>query len=60
MPELIQSEVNRERLAAENRGSCWMIQARDTDQREITSLRERLGSPGAAERVAELALSMMS
>jgi len=59
MPELIQQDVNAERIAAETRVLLDDAQWRARITEELSKLRERLGRPGAADRVAELALSMM-
>ncbi len=59
MPELIQSDVNPERLAAESRALLEDAKARARMTEQLARLRERLGSPGAAGRVADLALGMM-
>ena len=59
VPELIQSEFNAARLIEESR-----LLLRDPERyrkvvAELSRLRDKLGSPGAAERVADLAFSMM-
>ena len=59
MPELIQSEVNADRLAAETRALLDDVKTRARMTEKLARLRERLGSPGAAGRVADLALGMM-
>jgi lipid-A-disaccharide synthase len=59
MPELIQQDVNAERIAAETRILLDDAKTRARITDELSKLRERLGCPGAADRVAELALSMM-
>jgi lipid-A-disaccharide synthase len=59
VPELIQSEFTAERLIEESRA---LLNDREHYGRvvdELSRLREKLGSPGAAERVADLAFSMM-
>lgn len=59
-PELIQGEVTAERIVSESRA---ILEDSELRQRIITKLvevREKLGSPGAAGRVAEIALSMMT
>jgi lipid-A-disaccharide synthase len=59
VPELIQSDFNAQRLIEETRLLLddperyrWVIE-------ELSRLRGKLGAPGAAERVADLAFSMM-
>jgi lipid-A-disaccharide synthase len=59
MPELIQSEVNSERLAVETRLLLDDARVRAGMVEKLAKLRERLGTPGAAQRVADLALGMM-
>ena len=59
MPELIQQDVNAERIAAETRVLLDDAKTRARITEELLKLRERLGRPGAADRVAELALCMM-
>lgn len=59
MPELVQSDVNAERLAAETRALLDDAKTRARMTEKLAHLRERLGSPGAAGRVADLALGMM-
>jgi len=59
MPELIQSEVNAERLAAETRALLEDANTRARMAEKLVRLRERLGNPGAAGRVADLALGML-
>ena len=59
VPELIQSEFNADRLIEESR---LLLNDRERYRSvvdELSRLREKLGSPGAAERVADLAFSMM-
>jgi lipid-A-disaccharide synthase len=60
MPELVQSEVTPERLAAESRVMLDDAGVRSRISEKLSQLRDRLGSPGAAERVADLALTMIS
>ena len=58
MPELIQGRVNVRNLvrAAEN----LMVEPLRTETRDaLLALRARLGEPGAAARVAAIALEMM-
>ncbi len=55
VPELIQGEVNPQRLIAESRRLLTDDKLRAGIIDELTRLRERLGSPGAADRVAAMA-----
>jgi lipid-A-disaccharide synthase len=59
VPELIQSDVNPARIAVESRILLDDPQVRSGVIAKLSTLRERLGGPGAADRVAELALAMM-
>ena len=59
VPELVQGEFNPPRLIAESRRMLSDDKVRSDIVEELTRLRERLGSPGAAERVAEIALGMI-
>jgi lipid-A-disaccharide synthase len=60
VPELVQSEANPERLAAESRALLDNAPLRAAVSRKLLRLRERLGGPGAADRVADLALGMIA
>jgi lipid-A-disaccharide synthase len=60
VPELVQDDFNPSRLIAESRRLFWDDQARSSIVEELTQLRQRLGSPGAAERVAEIAIGMIT
>jgi len=60
VPELIQGDVNPQRLIGESRRLLNDDKARSIIIEELTRLRERLGSPGAADRVAAIALGMMA
>lgn len=60
VPELIQGEVNAERIVAETRILLDDAQCRSAIAIKLSNLRERLGAPGAAERVADLAFGMMA
>ena len=52
VPELVQGEFNPPRLIAESRRLLNDDKVRSGIVEELTRLRERLGSPGAADRVA--------
>lgn len=60
VPELIQSDANPERIMAESRALLDDSRARAGLMTKLASLRERLGAPGAADRVAKLALGLMA
>jgi lipid-A-disaccharide synthase len=60
MPELIQGEANPQRIVAETRALLDNAASRSRIAEKLLQLRERLGTPGAAQRVANLAFSMMS
>jgi lipid-A-disaccharide synthase len=60
VPELIQNEAVPERIAAESRALLDNAPARAAVAAKLAGLRERLGGPGAAERVADLALAMLA
>ncbi|MGZ8444656.1 MAG: hypothetical protein ACXWXZ_14770 [Candidatus Binatia bacterium] len=60
VPELIQSDVNPQRLIAESRRLLTDDKLRAGIVEELTRLRERLGAPGAADRVAAIAIGMMA
>jgi lipid-A-disaccharide synthase len=59
VPELVQSDLSPERLVHESQTILNNHDARRTMIANLRKLREQLGAPGAANRVAELALSMM-
>jgi lipid-A-disaccharide synthase len=59
VPELIQDEMTPERIADESRKILGDPKLRDSIMAKLGEVRKRLGSPGAAERVAEIALAMM-
>jgi len=58
-PELIQHEANPERIAAEVLKILNDAERRKVMQEELSRLREKLGRPGAAKRVARMALTLM-
>jgi lipid-A-disaccharide synthase len=60
VPELIQSEVTPERIVAESRVILDDAQVRSAIIEKLSGLRQKLGAPGAADRVADLAFAMMS
>ncbi|HET9916015.1 MAG TPA: lipid-A-disaccharide synthase, partial [Candidatus Binatia bacterium] len=60
VPELVQADFNPPRLIAESRRLLSDERLRLAVVEELTRLRERLGSPGAANRVAEIALGMIA
>ena len=59
VPELIQSDFNPRHLVGESRRILNDKQLHTNIVEELTRLRERLGSVGAADRVAEIALGMI-
>lgn len=60
MPELIQGDVTPERIVAETRILLDDPKIRSNIVEKLAKWRELLGVPGAAERVADLAFSMMA
>ncbi|MGE5218518.1 MAG: lipid-A-disaccharide synthase [Chloroflexota bacterium] len=60
MPELIQKDVNPERLAAESRLLLDDPELRSRIKSKLAQLRERLGGTGAADRVADMAFNMIA
>ncbi len=60
VPELIQDQANPARLVAESKVLLDDRVLRDAIVNKLAKLRERLGAPGAAERVADLALAMLA
>ncbi len=59
VPELVQDDLKPERIIEESRILLDNQNVRVRIVEKLTRLRERLGSPGAADRVAEMALAMM-
>ncbi len=59
VPELIQGEVNAPRLVAESEILLDNQSLRNSISGKLAKLRECLGSPGATDRVADLAYAMM-
>ena len=60
VPELVQSDLSPERLVRESQAILNDHDARRTMIANLRNLREQLGLPGAANRVAELAISLMA
>ncbi len=60
VPELIQRDVNAERIAAETRTLITDKLKAGEMKLALAKIRERLGSPGAAKRTAEIALDMFA
>jgi lipid-A-disaccharide synthase len=59
VPELIQGEMAAERIVAESKTILNDARLRERMIAKLTEVRDKLGSPGAAERVADIALAMM-
>ena len=60
VPELIQSELTSDRLFRESEMILRNQALRAHTIHKLATVKEKLGSPGAANRVAEIALSMMA
>jgi lipid-A-disaccharide synthase len=60
VPELIQNDASPARLVEESRTLLDNREVRCRITAKLAKLRERLGVPGAAERVADLAFAMMA
>ena len=60
VPELVQNDANPARLVAESRILLDDREVRSHITANLSKLRERLGTPGAAQRVADLAFAMMT
>jgi lipid-A-disaccharide synthase len=60
VPELIQADFTAERVAKKTRALLEHRDRRDRIVGKLISLREKLGTPGAADRVANIAMSMMA
>ena len=60
VPELIQAEFNPERLVEESRAILQNRAVRLSMIEKLAKLRQKLGSAGASERVADLAFAMMA
>jgi lipid-A-disaccharide synthase len=59
VPELIQSAFTAARVVRESRNIMDNQDLRDGIVKKLVALREKLGTPGAADRVASIALSMI-
>ncbi len=59
VPELIQDDLTAARIAAESRKILGDREARERMIAKLGEVRARLGEPGAAGRVADIALDMM-
>lgn len=59
VPELIQSDVTPDRIVAETTAILENAQLRERMVQKLARVRERLGSPGASDRVAKIALEMI-
>lgn len=60
VPELIQNDVTADKIVAESRAILQDPELRKRIVRKLSQVREKLGSPGASDRVAEIAFSMIS
>jgi lipid-A-disaccharide synthase len=60
VPELIQDDASPARLVEESRTLLDDREIRSRITAKLAKLRERLGLPGAAERVADLAFAMIA
>jgi len=59
VPELIQKDVNPERMAKELLAILTDDKRKTQIRKDLSGIREKLGSPGAAERTAQLALEII-
>lgn len=59
VPELIQAEMTARRIVEESRAILGHRGARERIVAKLAAVRDRLGAPGAAARVADLALEIM-
>ncbi len=60
VPELIQSEANPERIAAEVREIVTRPEKAREMKNALAGIREKLGTPGASRRTARIACDMLS
>lgn len=60
VPELIQADLTAEKIVRESRRFLENPEIREEVIRKLSVIKNKLGSPGAAGRVADLALNMMS
>lgn len=60
VPELIQGDVTAERIVMQSQAILRDPELRERMVKKLAEVREKLGSPGAAGRVADMALSMMA
>ncbi|HXV81738.1 MAG TPA: lipid-A-disaccharide synthase [Candidatus Binatia bacterium] len=59
VPELIQSNLTAAKLAKETRNLLENSELRERIVQKLVTVRTKLGAPGAADRVARIALSML-
>jgi lipid A disaccharide synthetase len=59
VPELIQGDFTAAGVVRETRNLLENRDLRDRIVRKLVTLREKLGTPGAADRVANIAMTMM-
>jgi len=60
VPELLQEEVNPERIESELLSILFDQQKRNTMMQGLKDVRDRMGKAGASEKAAKLALSLLS
>jgi lipid-A-disaccharide synthase len=60
VPELIQGELTGERIFQESEKMLSNAKLRVQTVKKLAGVREKLGTPGAADRVAEIAFSMLA
>jgi lipid-A-disaccharide synthase len=60
VPELIQGELTGERIFQESQRMLSNAKLHTQTVKKLTGVREKLGTPGAADRVAEMAFSMLA